>query len=337
MVALTDGLPRITVITTGGTIASRVDPATGLATPAVRGDELVAMLPGVEQIADLTVREQSLLPSWDFTTAFMHDIALAVTDALEGGADGVVVTQGTDTLEETAYWLDLTVDARRFAKPVVVTGAMRNASEPGADGPRNLLDAIAVAAHGSDGAEAPVVVANGEIHAGRFVVKTDSYSPATFQSPGQSPLGYVVGRHVSYVRRDVVARSPLHVANPAAVVPLLTCVAGMDDRLVRACLAADVDGVVVAGFGLGHIPGRVVPAIRDLREQGIPVVMTTRSHTGPTLPMYGGAGGGQDLLELGVVFASRLPGPKARLLLIASLGAGVPASELPRVFAEAGR
>lgn len=334
---MTRSLPKVTVVTTGGTIASRYDPHGGAAKPVVSGQELVAGLPGIKQIADLTVHELRLLPSWEFTPAFMQEISRSVAHALAGGADGVVVTQGTDTLEETAYWLDLTLDVLRWQRPVVITGAMRNISEAGADGLRNLLDAILVAAHGIDGCMAPMVVANSQIHAARYVTKTDSYNPATFQSLGQGTVGAVYGSDVSYVRRDITVQPPLQVDDPVACVPLLKWAAGMDDFLLRACQDAAVDGVVIEGFGLGHLPGATVPAIRELRERDIPVVMTTRCQTGPTLAVYGGAGGGQDLLDLGVVFARHLPGPKARLLLIAAIGSGISATELARIFDHAGQ
>jgi len=329
---MTGAKPKITVITTGGTIASRVDPGSGAAVPIVSGGELVAMLPGVERLASLSVHELCLISSWDFTPAFMLAIGQAVSTALEGGADGVVVTQGTDTLEETAYWLDLVVDVGRWRKPVVVTGAMRHNSEVGADGPRNLLDSIVVAAHGLDGCAAPMVVANSQVFVGREVVKTDSFNLATFQSPDQGPIGVVHGERVAYTYRGILASRPLPVATAEARVPLLKWAAGMDDLLLRACADAAVDGVVLEGFGLGHVPGLVVPAVALLRARGIPVVMTTRCPTGPVLPVYGGAGGGRDLAEMGVILAGHLSGPKARLLLIGALGSGVPAGGLLALY-----
>ena len=325
-------LPQVTVITTGGTIACRIDPATGAAIPVVSGDELVALLPGVERIARLTVRELSLIPSWSFTPTFMHAIARNVTTELERGSDGVVITQGTDTLEESAYWLDLTVDLARYHRPVVVTGAMRNNSEVGADGPRNLLDAITVAAAPKAIYPTPVVVANSQLHAARHVVKTDSFSPATFQSPGHGPAGHIVDGRVILTRHDVARRPVLVVDDSSSQVPLIKWAAGMDDLLLRACLDARVDGVVIEGSGLGHVHADALPVIGALIEQSIPVVMTTRCQTGPVLAQYGGAGGGKSLAALGVIRAGHLPGPKARLLLIAALGAGVPFQELASLF-----
>ena len=183
--------PDVTVITTGGTIASRVDPRTGAAIPAVSGPELVSLVPGLDRIATIDVRELSLVPSWEFTLPYMHEIGTVVRSPFANGANGVVVTQGTDTLEETAFWLDLTLDLPTLGGPVVITGAMRNNSEIGADGPRNITDAVTVASEGSRGFAAPVVVANSQVQAARFVTKTDSFNPAAFQSPGHGPVGAV--------------------------------------------------------------------------------------------------------------------------------------------------
>ena len=212
---------------------------------------------------------------------------------------------------------------------------MRNNSQIGADGPRNLFDAVSVAAHGLGSCLAPMVVANGQIHAARHVVKTDSVNVATFQSVGTGPVGHVYGHEVAYARCQVPMRQPLAVQRADARVPLLKWAAGMDDLLLRACLDAAVDGVVIEGFGVGHVPGAVVPAIAALRRQNIPVVMTTRCLSGPTLPtVYGGAGAGPDMLEMGVIFARHLPGPQARLLLIAALGTPIGHGELAALFSE---
>ncbi|MFM9105237.1 MAG: asparaginase domain-containing protein, partial [Chloroflexota bacterium] len=190
---------RVAVVTTGGTIACRFDPASGAAIPVVTGPELVGLIPDLGRAAAVEVRELSLVPSWQFTLPYIDQIRRAVEEAFAAGAAGVVVTQGTDTLEETAFWLDLTLDVPRLGGPVVVTGAMRNNSESGADGPRNILDAVTVAAEGPAGYRVPVAVTNSHVHAARWVTKTDSFNPNTYQSPGHRPIGAVWG--------DMVARS----------------------------------------------------------------------------------------------------------------------------------
>ncbi|MFM9108678.1 MAG: asparaginase, partial [Chloroflexota bacterium] len=173
---------------------------------------------------------------------------------------------------------------------------------------------------------------NSHVHAARWVTKPDSFNPNTFQSPGHGPIGAVWG--------DIVARSAdpeplpaIDVRDPGKRVMLIRWAAGMDDLFLRACLDAGVDGVVVEGLGLGHIPGEAVPAVGALRERGVPVVMTTRCFTGPALPVYGGPGGGRDLAEMGCIFARGLNGTRARLLLAAGLGAGMGEHETAALFA----
>ncbi len=323
--------PDVTVITTGGTIASRVDPRTGAAIPVVSGPELVSLVPGLDRIATIDVRELSLVPSWEFTLPYMHEIGTAVRSAFANGANGVVVTQGTDTLEETAFWLDLTLDLTALGGPLVITGAMRNNSETGADGPRNITDAVTVASEGSRGFAAPVVVANSQVQAARFVTKTDSFNPAAFQSPGHGPVGAVYGNIVAHFA-DLQPLDPLPVSDPSKQVPLIKWSAGMDDLFLRACLKAEVDGVVIEGMGLGHIPGDCVPTVAALRARGTPVVVTTRCLSGPVLPVYGGPGGGRDLAEMGCLFPVGLSGTKSRLLLIAALGSGLAEGSLQALF-----
>ena len=132
--------------------------------------------------------ELSLVPSWEFTLLYMQEIGAAVRSAFANGANGVVVTQGTDTLEETAFWLDLTLDLPALGGPLVITGADRNNSEIGADGPRNITDAVTVASEGSRGFAAPVVVANSQVQSARFVTKTDSFNQPPFKAPVMVPL-----------------------------------------------------------------------------------------------------------------------------------------------------
>lgn len=323
---------RVAVVTTGGTIACRIDPGSGAAIPVVTGPELVSLIPDLGRVAAVEVRELSLVPSWEFTLPYIDAIRRAVEDAFAGGAAGAVVTQGTDTLEETAFWLDLTLDLAALGGPVAVTGAMRNNSESGADGPRNILDAVTVAAAGPGACLVPVAVANSQIHAGRWVAKTDSFNPNTFQSPGHGPIGAVWDGAVAWSAHPAPL-PPIPVRDPGKRVMLVRWAAGMDDLFLRACLEAGVDGVVIEGLGLGHIPGAAVPAVAALRERGVPVVITTRCQTGPALPVYGGPGGGRDLAAMGCIFGRGLNGVRSRLLLAAGLGAGMGENELAALFA----
>jgi L-asparaginase len=319
--------PRIAVLTTGGTIASRVD-ETGAAVPVVSGAELLELVPGVDEVADVEVVEFARVPSWNLELDMLLELAQHADELLHGSATGVVVTQGTDTLEETAYLLDLIV---RSERPVVVTGAMRNNSELGADGPRNLYNAVRVAADPAAAGRGVLVVFNEEIHAAREVTKTHSFNVSTFRSPYAGPVGYTDTAGVVFTRRP----EPTPKLAPAFLprdVYLVKMALGMGDLLVRCCLRAKVDGIVLEGTGLGHVPGTVVPAIRGAIDAGIPVLLASRTFAGRVLAIYGSPGGGHELREAGVIVAGDLSGQKARLELMAALGAGLREEELRAHF-----
>lgn len=319
-------LSKVTVVTTGGTIASRVD-ETGAAVPLVSGDELIDLVPGLRALADVRVEPFKQVASWNLDV----DALLSLSELVAGaaaGADGVVVTHGTDTLEETAWLLDLTVATDR---PVVVAGAMRNNSELGADGPRNLRDAVRVAADPTAAGRGVLVVFNEQIHAARDVTKTHSSNLASFQSPWTGPVGAVDGAAVRFTRRGRAA-GKLTPASLPTDVHLVKTTIGADDRLVRACLEMGASGLVVEGTGLGHVPGMWVPALRDAAAAGTPVVLTSRTFAGDLGAVYGGPGGGRELAAAGVI-PSPLSGQKARLQLMVALGAGLRGDELRAWFA----
>ena len=310
--------PRVAVVTTGGTIASRVD-ETGAAVPVVSGAELLDLVPGLDEVAAVELVDFAQVPSWNLEPEMLLELARRADELLLGGAGGVVVTQGTDTLEETAYLLDRIVLSER---PVVVTGAMRNNSEPAADGPRNLYDAVRVAADPAAAGRGTLVVFNEEIHAARLVTKTHSFNVSTFRSPYAGPLGYIDSAGVVFTRRPEPAPKLAPTWLPRDV-QLLKMALGTGDLLVRCCVQAAVDGIVLEGTGLGHVPGKVVPAVRGAVEAGIPVVLCSRTFAGRVLPLYGSPGGGQELRQAGVIPAGDLSGQKARLELMAALGAGL--------------
>ncbi|MGW8265472.1 MAG: asparaginase, partial [Longimicrobiales bacterium] len=227
-------------------------------------------------------------------------------------------THGTDTLEETAYFLDLTVASE---KPVILVGAMRAASEWDADGPRNLLDAARVAVSPEARGKGTLVVLNGEIHAAREVTKTHSLAVETFDTPEFGALGVVDMDTVRFYRAPL-RRQTIEVG-PDVVLPVVDIVpnyAGSDGRLIRGLLReGPVDGIVVDASGAGNISGALFEAVREARERGIAVVITSRTHGGRVLPLYAGGGGGTTLHEMGCVFADNLSAQKARVLLIAAL------------------
>jgi L-asparaginase len=231
---------------------------------------------------------------------------------------GVLVTHGTDTMEETAYFLDLTVTSD---KPVILVGAMRAASEWDADGPRNLLDAARVAVSPEAKGKGTFVVLNGEIHAAREVTKTHSLAVETFDTPEFGALGIVDPDGVRFYRAPL--RRQTIVMPPDVVLPTVDIIpnyAGSDGRLIRGLLReGPVDGLVIDASGAGNIAAPLFEAVREAREAGIAVVITSRTHSGRVLPLYAGGGGGTTLYALGCVFADNLSAQKARVLLIAAL------------------
>lgn len=318
----------IQIITTGGTIGSRVDPATGGAVPAVSAEELVSLTPGLSGLGEIRITEFGRLQSWNIGPQAMADLAAVVASSLDDeGVAGAVVTHGTDTMEETAFALDLLVGSE---KPVVVTGAMRNASEPGFDGPRNLLAAARVAVEEAARRRGALVVMNDEIHAARFVTKTHTTAFQTFASPESGRLGLIDDRVRFHF--DLAPIPKLETGRAEPDVHLVTMTAGADDFLLRKLLEARVAGVVVAGSGAGNVADAWHEPIAALVAAAIPVVLVSRCLSGRIVPGYGGPGGGRTIQGLGVIDGGWLSGPKARVALSLALGSGMPAAQLPGFF-----
>jgi L-asparaginase len=324
----------VRILTTGGTIASLPDPDTGAKRPALSGEELVASVPGLDGVASVDVEEIVSLTSWNLTPADMLAVARRASAALaEPDIDGVVVTHGTDTLEETAFLVDITL---RSVRPVVVVGAMRSADELSADGPRNLLNAVRVAA-APEARDAGAVVAMGdEVHAARWVRKLDSGLSSAFGSPRRGPIGRVTPSSLDLPwvpPRGFTLDPPEELAHE---VPIVSGYPGMDAAVVDAVLeASGAAGLVVEGTGSGNVPGGAVAGIRRAAEAGLPVVAATRVPGGAGRSGYGSPGGGAELREIGVVGAGPLSAGKARLLLMALLATGLSGEAAARAFEEA--
>ncbi len=321
---------RVAVFGMGGTIAMGASRGGGVV-PALTPEQLLAAVPGLGDAGiELEVVDFRQVPGASVT---FEDVA-SLFEAIRGvDVDGVVVTQGTDTIEETSYLLDL---AYGGDMPVVVTGAMRNPTLAGADGPANLLAAIQVAASAEARGQGCLVVFADEVHAARRVRKTHSTSVGTFRSPNGGPLGYVVegaARMVQRVeRRAVVPFSEGRSATVAVVTALLG-----DDGVLLEGLDGRVDGLVVAAFGAGHLPaGWVEPLVRLVAR--MPVVLASRTGGGSVLERtYGFAGSEKDLRERGLIPAGFLDPLKARLLLRQLLATGADDAAIRAAFAEAGR
>jgi L-asparaginase len=326
------GRRRVTVFALGGTIASSAGPGEA-ATVRLSGPDLIGGLPGAAAVADLDVRSVSMVPSGDLRLADLLGLASQVGKAAEAGADGIVVTQGTDTLEETSYAFELLT---ALDTPVVFTGAMRNASLPGSDGPANLLAAITVAASPHARGLGTVVVFNDEIHASRHVRKRHTSSTATFGSPLTGPLGYVTEGRVRILVRPK-GRLHVRVAPDAADVRVAQVAVSFDDdgRLIGAVPSLGYQGLVVAAFGGGHVPSWTVPILARVASQ-IPVVLASRTTAGEGLTRtYAYPGSETDLIAHGLIPGGNLDASHAGVLLRVLLMAGVRPGELGSWFERA--
>ncbi len=317
---------RIAVLTTGGTVAMRYDPEAGGPIPLLGPEELAASLP--PGAPELALEAVCNLPSSHFTVETLWKIRERVAAwATDPEVDGVVVTHGTDTLEETAYLLDLTVPGET---PIVVTGAMRSASDPGYDGPANLWASIQVAASSQARGIGAVVVLNDEIHAARFVTKMDTLSTATFQSPGWGPLGRVEGDRVHIPWRP--GREVIPCPRLEERVALIKLGVGMPADPLEDALRRNIKGVVLEGLGGGRIPPWWLPTIERAVAQGVIVVIASRCPTGRVWDAYGYKGAHRTLQELGCLFSPHLNGQKARIRLMVILGSASSPEEVVRLW-----
>ncbi len=312
-------LPTVAVLSTGGTIASRQDPAKGGYVPALSAEDLIAAVPAIRTVARIETQAMSNISSSDMTPQVWLQLSTRINELLSrDDIAGAVVTHGTNTLEETAYFLDLTITS---LKPVVLVGAQRPASDPDADGPRNLLDAIRVATSQEATGKGVMVVMNGQINAARDVTKTNTSQVETFRSPEFGALGVVDVEAVRFYRSPL-RRQTLTADSKTALrrVEIVTTYAGADGRSIRSLVRdGDVDGIVVAGLGLGGVPGAVFDAIQEARAKGIPVVVGTRVPTGRVFPLSATKGSALSLKAIGCVLADNLSPQKARVLLMLAL------------------
>jgi L-asparaginase len=309
--------PRILYVFTGGTISMKQDPETGAAVPALSGREILALVPPLADLADAEVIDFARLPGPHMTPARMWDLSELLRHHLaRPEIDGVVVTHGTDTLEESAYFCDLRHSSE---KPAVFVGAMRNSSELSFDGPANLLAAARTAAAPQSRGRGVLVVLNQVIHAAAWATKTDTQAVETFESPVFGPLGLVEPDGVHYLR-DQKDRVTIEAARYEPRVDLLSSYAGADGRFVDHALDCGARGIVIEGTGRGNVTPAMLPAIQKAIERGIPVVIATRCLSGRVLDTYGYVGSGRDLRQRGVLFAGTLNGRKARIRLMLALG-----------------
>jgi len=324
---------RVAVVFTGGTISMRHDPGAGGNVPALGGAALLVTVPGLDAIADVVAIDRGLTPASHFTFGALFTIFATVRDALaDPSIDGAVVVQGTDTIEETAFFLDL---LHAGPKPVVVTGAMRSASSVDYDGPANLTGAVRLAASGEAvGADLGVVVAlAGSIEAADDVTKTHASAFDTFRALNRGSLGRIEPDRVILTAGRGARR---HVATERAAerVFLVTTTVATDGLPISALHAAGADGFVVAATGAGNTAPALLEAAEAAMADGLPVVVTTRCPIGAANADYAFPGGGATWRRAGAIPAGHLGGPKARIALALGLGAGLDRAGLVALLAD---
>jgi L-asparaginase len=324
----------IRILTTGGTIASRMDDASGAVVSSIEGAQLLAASAGLVPI-DVRIEVERFCNLGSFAIDLETSFALSRRiDSVLGddAVSGVVVTHGTDTMEESAFLADLVVSS---GKPVVFTGAQRSADAPDGDGPRNLADAIRVAASREAWGLGPVIVFDGEIHAARDATKTHTSRLSTFASAEHGKLGDIDGDTVRISRRPP-PRETFDVASIESRVDLVKLVIGADGRFVRCAVQTGAKAIVLEAFGRGNATPELTASVSEAVRAGVPVVVTSRCPQGRVLPIYGG-GGGADLAASGAIFGGDLTGVKMRVLLCVLLASGFDqvalAAAIPRLAA----
>lgn len=320
---------NILIVFTGGTFSMKIDEKTGGAIPFFHGEELIEMIPEAGKLAKIGILNFGNFPGPHMTPERMLKLSKIVKKNInKKNVDGIIVTHGTDTLEETAYFLDLTV---KTEKPIVVIGAMKTSSEADWDGPKNLLDAIHICNNKNSKGIGVLVCLNGEINAASEVTKTHTENVETFHSLDFGALGFVEHGRVWFNRiprkLEIIETNKV---NPN--VDIIKVYAGIKENLFKFVADSGVEGLVVEALGVGNVPPPAFEGIKYVVNKNIPVVLVSRCPSGETLDVYSYEGAGKWLKELGVNFTDYLNGQKARIKLMLALGKGIKGEKLRKLF-----
>ncbi len=324
-------MKNILIVFTGGTFSMMIDESTGSAVPRYSGEELLVKIPEARNLANISCYDFGKFPGPHMTPELMLQLSNKIKELINSnGFDGVIVTHGTDTLEETAYFLDLSI---KTSHPIVVIGSMKNSSEADWDGPRNLLDAIHVCLNENCRDLGVLVCLNGEINAASEVTKTFTEEIDSFRSLDFGALGFVQNGRV-ILNRLPRKLEKIETDSINTNVDLITVYAGMDEKFFKFSADSGAEGIVVEALGVGNVPPIAFEGIKYAVEKNIPVVLVSRCPAGDTLDIYGYPGAGKWLHNLGVLFAGYLNGQKARIKLILSLGVTKDLNKLRKMFEE---
>ena len=306
---------KILVLHTGGTISMQADASGAVVTSSDNPMNHVSNpLEGI-QVHSLDFFN---LPSPHIKPKHMLALYQKIKEEA-ANYDGVVITHGTDTLEETAYFLD-TMEVPHM--PIVLTGAMRSSNELGSDGVYNYLSALRVASDDKAADKGVLVVMNDEIHAAKYVTKTHTTNVSTFQTPTHGPLGLIMKQEILYFK-TAEPRVRFDLDHIQGLVPIISAYAGMTDELIDMLDLEQLDGLIIQAFGAGNIPKETAEKLESLLQKGIPVALVSRCFNGIAEPVYAYQGGGVQLQKAGVFFVKELNAQKARLKLLIALNAGL--------------
>ncbi|KKB37948.1 asparaginase [Bacillus thermotolerans] len=319
---------RIFVIHTGGTISMEEDKQSGVVKPSYE-NPLHSFHHLLSETTDIFSAAPFHLPSPHITPKEMLGLKQLLEETYNNEPfDGAVITHGTDTLEETAYFLDLTLE---LDVPVVVTGAMRSNNEIGSDGLYNFISAVRVASCDEAKGKGVLVVLNDEIHSADNATKTHTSNISTFHSPQYGPLGIITKKKIIF-QREPIHQAKLPVTAVDKQVALIKAYAGMDSSLLTFLANTHYDGVVIEALGQGNLPPAALPAVKELIDKDIPVVLVSRCFNGIVQDTYEYEGGGRQLKELGVIFSNGLNGQKARLKLLIALSSPDTGDKMENIF-----
>ncbi|MGK0467594.1 asparaginase [Clostridium sp.] len=321
-------MKKIIIIFTGGTISMQKDEENAVV-PAMSGQDILKLTPGMENIADIKFLDFGMMPGPHITPENMQELSILINNKLGiEDYDGVIVTHGTDSLEETAYFVDLTYNG---TKPVIFVGSMKNSSESGWDGPSNLISAVHTAISDEAKDRGVMVVMSEEVHAASQVTKTNTHTLDTFKSLDCGPIGFIENKKVyfyySYTKKQYIPAKRIH-----SKIDIIKCACGMDERLLGLCVDSGTDGIIIEGMGRGNIPPKMVCGVEYALSKNIPVVLVSRCFMGRVLDDYGYEGAGRELTEKGVILGGNLSGQKARIKLMLALGYTNDLAEIKEIF-----
>lgn len=320
-------MKKLLVIHTGGTISMSQDESNKVVTnkdnPISNHQNIINQYANVTEITPFNV------PSPHMNIAYVETLKQIINQSEDqDDYDGYVITHGTDTLEETAYLLDLTIDT---SKPIVITGAMRSSNEIGADGLYNFLSAIRVAISDESLNMGVMVVFNDEIHTARNVTKTHTSNTNTFQSPNHGPLGVITKQSVQFHHKPF-GHLVLTDINQSLNIPLVKAYMGMNSDVLAFYSEKQVDGIIIEALGQGNLPPTCLEGLNQCLNNNIPVILVSRSFNGIVGPIYAYEGGGATLEQKGVIFSNGLNGQKARLKLLIGLSNHLTKAQLKKYF-----